>query len=252
MGVSIAFTEDRFLGGQVILRQPVAGFRSGLDAVMLAAAVPAKPGERALELGAGAGAASLCVAARVPDCDITGVELDTALVTLANSNAAANHMTGRVHFAQSDALDPPRALRGSFDHVFCNPPFHEGERSPDGARALALQDDGKLGDWLRAAMKRTASKGTLTIILRADRLGDALNALPHRGTSVLPLWPRRGEAAKRVIVQVRKSARTPLMFLHGFALHEEDGRYTPEADAILRGVKGIEMQPSRKTPATAS
>ena len=98
MGMSIAYSEDRFLGGRVILRQPVAGFRAGLDAVMLAACIPAKDGEEILELGSGAGTASLCLAARVSGCNITGIEIDPSLVELANENAAANKMENRVRF----------------------------------------------------------------------------------------------------------------------------------------------------------
>ena len=145
--------------------------------------------------------------------------------------------------AQHEGLAQPLTLslskgedtsKRDFAHVFCNPPFHEGERSPDEARALALQDEGRLGDWLRAGLKRTRSDGTFTAILRADRLGEALNAVPHRGTEVIPLWPRAGEHAKRVILRVAKGARARLVFRHGLVLHEKDGRYTPEADAILR------------------
>lgn len=248
MGVNVSYSEDRFLGGRVMVRQPVQGFRSGLDAVMLAASMDAAPGEHVLELGSGAGTASLCLAARVPEITITGLELDASLVELANANAAANRMQDRVHFMAGDALDPPSALRRSFDHVFCNPPFHDadGERSPDSARVRALQDEGRLSDWLRAGLKRTASKGTFTAILRADRLGEALNAVPHRGAQVMPLWPKAGEQAKRVILRVRKDTRAPLSFLHGLVLHESDGAYTAEADAILRGFKGIEMRPGSR------
>ena len=127
MGVSIGYSEDRFLGGRVILRQPVSGFRGGLDAVMLAASLDAKAGDAILELGSGAGTASLCLAARVPGSHITGIEIDPALVELANENAAANGMADRVRFVRGDALDPPKR---DFDFVMCNPPFHEGERSP--------------------------------------------------------------------------------------------------------------------------
>lgn len=229
-------TQDRFLNGRISVSQSETGFRSGLDAVMLAAAVPARDGDQILELGSGAGVASLCLAARVSGCKVCGLEYDATLATLASRNADANGMGARVHFLAGDALDCPHELRHEFDHVFCNPPFHGGEglASPDAARAAALHDEGRLGDWLRAGMKRTGSGGTFTAILRTDRLGEALAALPHRGTMILPLWPKAGEAAKRAIVQVTKGARTPLGFLSGLVLHESSGHYTPEADAILR------------------
>jgi tRNA1(Val) A37 N6-methylase TrmN6 len=227
-------SEDRFLGGRVVARQPENGFRAGLDAVMLAAAVPARPGETALELGAGAGTASLCLAWRAKDLTVAGLEIDESLVALANQNAAASGMERRVLFIAGDAFDPPQALRRSFDHVFCNPPFHEGEVSPDPARARALQDDGRLAGWLAAGLKRTVSGGSFTAILRADRLGEALAALPERGVSIYPLWPHAEEPAKRVIVQVRQGSRAPLRLLPGLVLHEADGSYTPQADAVLR------------------
>ena len=229
-------TEDRFLDGSVIVRQPAHGFRAGLDAVMLAAAVPARAGGDALELGAGAGTASLCLARRVEGVRINGIEIDVGLVLLANANAKANGMEATVNFAAGDALALPAQLRRPFDHVFCNPPFHgdEGEAPPDEAKARALQDGGKLSAWIAAGLKRTVSGGSLTMILRADRLGEALGTLPDRGVTIYPLWPRAGEAAKRVILQVRQGARTPLRMLPGLVLHGADGKYTREADAVLR------------------
>ena len=230
----IETSEDRFLGGRVLVRQPKDGFRAGLDAVMLAATVPARPGETALELGAGAGTASLCLAQRIENLTIAGLEIDERLANMANTNAAANGMDGRVSFLAGDALDPPEALRRPFDHVFCNPPFHEGEVSPDPARARALLDEGRLADWLAAGLKRTVSGGAFTVILRADRLGEALATLPHRGVTVFPLWPRADVQAKRVIVQVRNGLHAPLAILSGLVLHDANGGYTHEADAVLR------------------
>jgi tRNA1(Val) A37 N6-methylase TrmN6 len=231
-----ATTDDKFLDGRVVVRQLAHGFRAGLDAVMLAAAVPARGGETAFELGAGAGTASLCLAQRVENLTVEGLEIDPELVGIANANAAANGMDARVSFIAGDVFDPPAALRRPFDHAFCNPPFHgeEGEISPDAPRARALQDGGRLGDWLAAGLKRAASGGTWTTILRADRLGEALAALPPRGVTVFPLWPRAIVPAKRVIIQVRNGARTPLVILPGLVLHDAGGLYTPEADAVLR------------------
>ncbi len=71
-------SDDAFLGGRLQILQSKSGYRAGLDAVMLAAAVPAMPGEAVLEAGIGAGAATLCLAARVGGLSITGVEIDAA------------------------------------------------------------------------------------------------------------------------------------------------------------------------------
>ena len=232
---------ERFLGGRVIVRQSETGFRAGLDAVMLAAAVPG--GGAVLELGAGAGTASLCLAARLADVRVTGVEIDPELVALATANSAANGMAARVGFETADIFDLPEAYRRQFNHVLSNPPFHgdEGQAAPDPARARALQDGGTLGAWLELGLKRTVSGGTFTAILRADRLGEALAALPERGITVFPLWPRAGVAAKRVILQAQQGSRTPLVMAAGLVLHQDDGRYTPEADAVLRDGMGLEL-----------
>lgn len=230
---------DSFLDGRVVVRQPVDGFRAGLDAVTLAAAVPARPGEEVLELGSGAGTASLCVAARVADCAIKGVEIDGALVVLANQNAQSNRASAQ--FFRADVFDLPAELKREFAHVFCNPPFHEGEASPDLARDRALRDEGALGAWLEVGIKRTASGGTFTAILRADRLGEALARLPARGISILPLWPRQGVPPKRVIVQVAKGSGAPLELLPGLVLHEADGHYSAAADAVLRQGEALKL-----------
>jgi tRNA1(Val) A37 N6-methylase TrmN6 len=157
-------TEDRFSDGRLVLRQPIHGFRAGLDAVMLAAAVPAKGGDRILELGSGAGTASLCLALRAPGVSITGAEIDSELVGLSNGNATANGLGDRAVFVTVDVLDLPADMKHDYDHVFCNPPFHglDGERSNDELRAMATHDDGMLGEWLSVGVRRTASGGTFT------------------------------------------------------------------------------------------
>jgi tRNA1Val (adenine37-N6)-methyltransferase len=239
---------DSFLGGRVIAEQPHDGFRSGTDAVMLAAAVPAQDGEELLELGSGAGIASLCLAARVPGCRVLGVEISCELVSLARRNAEANGMQARLSYECADALDLQKSLCRCFDHVFCNPPFHheEGIVSPNKERARALQDSGQLGDWLAAGFRRVEAMGTLTAIVRADRLHEILRAIPARGLTIFPLWPKAGEPAKRVIVQIRKNARSLQMLAAGLVLHEENGRYTTAAEAILRHAGSLALANPRR------
>jgi tRNA1Val (adenine37-N6)-methyltransferase len=224
---------ETFLDGRVKVAQPDTGFRSGLDAVMLAAAVPATAGQAALELGAGGGAASLCLAARVSGVTITGIEQDEDLITLARENAAANAMNCR--FIAADIFALPSDLKRNFDQVFANPPFHgEGLVSPDPVRAAALMDCGRLKDWLRLGLQRTVSGGFFTVILRADRMNQALAVLPERGLCAFALWPRQNETPKRVIIQVRKGSNAPFALLPGLVLHGRDGSWTVEAEAVLR------------------
>jgi tRNA1(Val) A37 N6-methylase TrmN6 len=232
------------LDGRVKVAQAESGFRSGLDAVMLAAAVPAAPGQTALELGAGSGTASLCLAARVPGIAVTGVEWDEDLTALAQANAAANGAD--CSFIAADIFALPKGLKRDFEQVFANPPFHgEGRASPDAARAAALMDGGKLSDWLKLGLQRTVSGGFFTAILRADRLNEALGALPERGLCAFPLWPRQSEAAKRVIVQLRKGSNAPFALLPGLVLHQDDGSWTPEADAVLRRGNALALSGAR-------
>lgn len=241
------FSEDAFLGGRILARQPRDGFRSGTDAVMLAAAIPAQTGDAVLELGCGVGVASLCLAARVVDCRITGIDIAPELIALANENARVNSFERYVRFESADALHVPEYLRKDFHHVFCNPPFHlsAGELSPNANRARALSDREGLDKWIRSGFARVVAGGTLTVILRADRLGEALSAAPHHGVTIFPLWPRVGESAKRVVVQISKNSRAPLRFLPGLVLHSDRGRYTPEADAVLRDAASLALATPR-------
>lgn len=230
-------SNDGFLGGRIVAQQPRDGFRSGTDAVMLAAAVPGKPGDEVLELGCGAGIASLCLVARIADCHVTGVEIAPELVALAEKNAHANGWAARVAFEMADVLRLPNHLRKSFDHVFCNPPFHlsSDEVSPNADRARALSDRDGLHDWIIAGLARVGPGGTLTLIIRADRLREVLRSAPHEASTIFPLWPRQGEPAKRVVLQIVKDSRAQLRLAAGLVLHEHDGRYTPQAERILRG-----------------
>jgi tRNA1Val (adenine37-N6)-methyltransferase len=243
-------SEDGFLAGKLKIRQPRTGFRAGVDAVLLAAAVPAAQSNEVLELGAGVGTAALCLAHRVVGVRVLGVEIAQELVDIAKKNSETNALADRVTFAAADALALPAAMRRPFDHVFCNPPFYgpEGEVSPDPGRARAKMDGGRLADWLKAGLKRARSGGSFTAIVAADRLFESLSVLPAGGVTVFPLWPRAGAAAKRAILQVRIGARTPLRLLPGLILHAERG-YTAEADAVLRGeaaLSALAAKPSRK------
>jgi tRNA1Val (adenine37-N6)-methyltransferase len=235
-------SDDKFLCGRLRLLQPLKGYRAATDPVLLAAACPAEPGQSVLDLGCGAGAATLCLGLRVPDLALAGLELQPAYADLARQNADRNGIAVEVH--EGDLARIPKPLRRDFDHVIANPPYYPagGSPSPVAARAKAMQVETPLSDWVTAATRRLRPGGWLTLICGADGLPEVLAALaPKLGSAaVLPLAAREGRAALRVIVQARKGGRAPFRLLAPFVIHQgaaHDGdreSYTPAANAVLR------------------
>jgi tRNA1(Val) A37 N6-methylase TrmN6 len=229
------FTLDRFLGGRLTITQPKKGFRAGHDTVLLAATVPAEAGSHCLELGAGTGVASLCLAARIPGVFVLGLEIDQDLVRLANENAARNGLTNCARFEPGDVARLGAA--GPFDHVFFNPPFHpvSGNPSPNMGRDRAMRDaDDAVSAWTRVARASTRSGGTVTAILRADRADEMLDERGSDAATLFPLFPHAGEPPKRVIVQLELGHSGPVRQAAGLVLHATDGRNTEGAEAVLR------------------
>ncbi|MEQ1709379.1 MAG: methyltransferase [Terricaulis sp.] len=237
------FTEDAILGGRLRVRQPARGYRVNLDTILLAAAVEAKPGARLMEAGCGVGAALLAVAMRTPGATLVGIERDANMAAIARENVALNAMGDRVEIVTGDALERSAnggVPRGVFDGVFFNPPFDEpGEgRAPAATRAYAHVADAPIDAWVAALADRLRGGAALTLIHRAAKLSEILAAFEGRlgGVEIIPIHPRAGEPAKRVLARARKGSRAPLRLLPGLALHDASGaKYAPEVDALLRG-----------------
>jgi tRNA1(Val) A37 N6-methylase TrmN6 len=241
-------SEDLLLGGRLRLRQPASGYRVAIDPIFLAAAVPAGPADAILDVGSGVGAASLCLAARVPGCRITGVEMQRDLVRLAGDNIVLNDLTARLSVMRGDLLAlPPRLAPGAFDHVMANPPFlvsGSATAPGDAGKAAAnLEGEANLAAWVRVALAMVRARGSLTFIHRADRLDALLALLAGKAGEITlyPLWPGEGKPAKRIIVRARKGIASPTRLLPGMVLHEADGRYTAAADSVLRDAAALEM-----------
>jgi tRNA1(Val) A37 N6-methylase TrmN6 len=237
-------SEDALLGGKLTLRQPLRGHRFGHEAVLLAAATPARAGEHAIELGAGVGAAGLALARRVEELAVTLIELDPSLAALARENAARNSLAERVRVVCLDVAAPVAQFADaglapdSADHVLMNPPFNAPHNpSPNQARRLAhAASPGTLARWIDTAARLLRPQGVLTLIWRADALADVLAALASGfgAITIAPVYPKPGAAAIRVLVNAAKHSNAPLSVLPGLVLADPTNKPTAQAEAILR------------------
>lgn len=237
-------TLDAFCGGRLMLRQPVHGHRAGTDAMLLSACLPPSFAGLVDDVGAGVGTAGLALALRCPDARVRLVENDPATAALAAENAAAN-LPSRARVLELDILSPA-ARRAAIDTeradlVVTNPPFLDPasfRQSPDARRRAAhVIGEGGLAGWVAACLDLLAPRGTLVLIHRADATLSLVEALgtPTAGVTLLPVYPRAGGDASRVLLRLARGSRAPLRIAPALVLHQADGRFTPEAERLHRG-----------------
>lgn len=237
------YTEDYLLDKKVKIFQPANGYRASSDAVLLSAMVAdVKAGIRILDVGSGTGAISLCLAERFQAQNITirGVELQAELVELSNLSAKANNFDF-VYFYNADIRQKmqPEDLRPcTFDIVISNPPYSEHDMpSPNISKATAHNHhDFDLGKWLAFCLKMTKPFGRIYMVNRVEALSQICAELQNKagGVTILPIYSKNGQEAKRVIVSAQKDSKAPCRILPPFVTHNADGQYTIEAEKILR------------------
>ncbi len=241
-------TSDGLLNRRVLIEQPAKGYRVAVDTVLLAAAIPVQAGEKVLDAGCGVGGVMLCLACRVPEIFITGIDIQKELADLCRHNIAYNAFPSEMKVEQGDVTQLPETLSGFFDHVAMNPPYHDEARhdvsAHAGKRMANAEKDGDLKLWIENAARTLRSSGMLTLIHRADRQEEILKTLqPFFGAiEILPILPKEGTAPKRVIIRARKGEKTWANVCRSFILHKPDGGYTDEAEAVLRHAKPLEFR----------
>ncbi len=238
-------SDDAALGGRLRLLQPRRGHRFGHDAILLAAATPARAGDRVADLGAGVGTAGLALAARVGGARVTLVEIDEHLAVLARENATRNGLAETVDAVALDIAAPSATFAAaglapeSCDVVMMNPPFHDAgklQASPDACRRKAHEiEAGKLTDWVATARRLLRPGGVLILIFRADGLPALIDLVDgFGGIAVMPVHPKPGAAAIRVLLAAVKGSRIPFAIREGLVLAASDGTPTARTEAILR------------------
>ncbi|MEO6015218.1 MAG: methyltransferase [Devosia sp.] len=237
-------TQDAFLGGRLAIAQPARGFRAGLDSVLLGAAIDPSC-EALLDLGAGVGTAALVALAMNPAAYATLLESDPEMAALASENLISNGLATRGKVLTLDLTGPGKARAEAgiaSDHyasIIANPPFFEAGTSPAATRAAARHMSAEaLDSWVKTAATHAAPGGEIIFIHVAERLPALLKSFDSRfgAITILPLTPREGEPAHRVLIRAIKGSRAPLTLLATRALHTMTGRdFRPEFEAIFRG-----------------
>jgi tRNA1(Val) A37 N6-methylase TrmN6 len=246
-------TEDRWLGGRLMLTQPKRGHRVGTDAALLVAAAGALEG-RIVDVGAGVGAVGLALAQRSSLASVDLLEIDPEAAALAKGNAERNGLQSRTRVLRLDVLNPRErreaGLAESADCVVTNPPFFDAKTvraSPDTGKARAhvldsAEASATLANWIRASIAILAPGGRFVMIHRPDALSLILAAVGSRlgALAILPVHPTSGASAHRLLVSGVKGSKAPLRLAPGLVLHGADGQLTAEADALHRGERSID------------
>lgn len=249
-----ALSVDTILDGSVKITQPAAGYRVAIDPILLAAAVTLQNGMRILDVGCGVGTAGFCVLARARKNNVmpeglVGIDSQKLLVELAEENKILNKFDLPIQFIHADIAAQNELLQmQSFDHILTNPPYlsaASADPSPDPIKAAAnVESSADLKTWMEFCARHLNPKGTLTMIHRADRLAEILALIPSPEwtTDIVPLWPKQGMAAKRVIIRAARGQSGKTRLLPGLVLHAEDGSYTPIAQDIIRAGGSLDFK----------
>lgn len=231
--------ENYLLNKRVKIYQPEGAYHASTDAVWLAAAVEmVKNGDSFLDVGAGTGAVSLCLAERFKKFDIslTGLEIQPILCEAANKSAQANGFDF-VRFINTDIFKshlPPC----SFTHVISNPPYAAGDTvSPNPSKAAAHNfSTNGLASWIAFCIKMIRPKGFFYMINRAEALDEILACLHGKlgRIEIFPIYSKTGETAKRIIVRAQKDSKVPLAIRPPVVIHSRTGSHTRKAEQVLR------------------
>jgi tRNA1(Val) A37 N6-methylase TrmN6 len=240
------FSQDYILGNKILIKQPKQGYRAGIDPIILAAAMQPNKGDTVLDIGTGVATAALCLATRINDIKITGIEQQRNLVRFATDNVRFNNFHDRIEIISGDLMSPPPRLSGgTFAHVMANPPYFEHEKtrpSPYESKAISNQEgSATLEQWLRFCLLMIKPKGTITFIYRAERIDELMSYFYNKlgDIKIMPLWPCYQKSAKLVLIKGVKGSYGKCELLRGLSLHQPNGYYTNEAEEILRNAKAL-------------
>lgn len=234
------YTKDSIYQGQITFYQPQKGYRIAVDPLLLAATANINPNQKILDLGAGCGAISLCIAHRFKNIDfsITAIENQKELLEICQKNITSNQFNNLIQTQECCVeLATKFYPTPAFDQVYINPPYYDsGKTSSAATKKASHHENIPLNIWIKAAFALTKHKGYVTLIFDTKRLQDLLGEILNYqwgDIHILPISPRANQKAHRVILRLRKTVSSPMKILPALHLHETGKDFTKKADLVI-------------------
>lgn len=225
------------LGGGHSVLQDTEGYRFTEDSVICAGLLSAGSRDRLLDLGCGTGIIGVLALLKKGVREVVGIDADEDAVRLARANAERNFLSERMTALVLDVRDAAKALgRESFDKVVCNPPYFDFSDGTDGGRTARAKREStaRLDDFVRTGGECLRFGGDFTLVMRADRLCDAVAAFRAHGMEpkrTVMIFPHPGAQASSFVMTARKGGR-PGVGVSALCVRDERGAFTPETEEI--------------------
>lgn len=231
--------DDLQLAGMRIL-QKEAGFRFGMDAVLLADFARVEARDVAVDFGTGTGILPLLLRGRGKGKHIHAFEIQPDMAEMAARTMALNGLEEVVTVHALPVEDALTVLAPcSADVIVCNPPYGTPGTTllnpSDTLRVARHQTSEGLAAWLKMAYRLLKGKGRLAMVYPAPRMlelmqaMDAVHLTPKRFRLI---YPAVHKPANLVLIEAMKDAKPMLHPEPPLIVYEADGSMTEELKRI--------------------